>query len=68
MPGAAHLRDSLVLQKLTQIHAQENRPYAAICAAPAVTFESWGLLTGLQVGAFFDLLVLCFIWREDALY
>jgi 4-methyl-5(b-hydroxyethyl)-thiazole monophosphate biosynthesis len=48
MPGAEHLRDSQVLQKLTQTQAQEKRMYAAICAAPAVAFESWGVLNELK--------------------
>ncbi|EFJ18666.1 hypothetical protein SELMODRAFT_112362 [Selaginella moellendorffii] len=48
MPGAEHLRDSKALEDITRGQAQEQRAYAAICAAPAVALESWGLLNGLK--------------------
>jgi DJ-1/PfpI family len=41
MPGAEHLRDCTTLQTMLQIHAiQKQKPYAAICAAPAVALAS----------------------------
>lgn len=49
MPGSARLRDCEILQKITSKHAQENRLYGAICAAPAVTLLPWGLLRRKQV-------------------
>ncbi|KAL3698962.1 hypothetical protein R1sor_016984 [Riccia sorocarpa] len=48
MPGAARLRDSATLQKLVEAQAKEKRPFAAVCAAPAVALETWGLLQGLK--------------------
>ncbi|KAJ7552260.1 hypothetical protein O6H91_06G047900 [Diphasiastrum complanatum] len=48
MPGAERLRDSQVLKKIVQQLAEEGRLYAAICAAPAVALEPWGLLKGLK--------------------
>ncbi|CAM6106819.1 unnamed protein product [Calypogeia fissa] len=48
MPGATRLRDSDVLQKLTQAQVEANRLNAAICVAPALVLESWGLLSGLK--------------------
>ncbi|KAL2614174.1 hypothetical protein R1flu_025866 [Riccia fluitans] len=48
MPGAARLRDSPTLQKLVEVQAKEQRPFAAVCAAPAVALETWGLLQGLK--------------------
>ena len=44
MPGAEHLRDSKPLVELLQKHNQNNKPYAAICAAPAVALAPNGLL------------------------
>eukprot|EP00897_Mesotaenium_endlicherianum_P009564 jgi/Mesen1/8636/ME000050S08048 len=51
MPGAERLRDCEVLQQITTHHAREGRPYAAICAAPAVALLPWGLLGGLLATA-----------------
>lgn len=34
LPGADHLRDNLTVQQLLKNHAANNRPVAAICAAP----------------------------------
>jgi 4-methyl-5(b-hydroxyethyl)-thiazole monophosphate biosynthesis len=44
IPGAEHLRDSLLLEKLLQRQFKEDRWYAAICAAPAVVLQPQGLL------------------------
>jgi 4-methyl-5(b-hydroxyethyl)-thiazole monophosphate biosynthesis len=46
MPGAEHLRDSEMLIDLLKSHAASGRPYAAICAAPAVVLQTHGLLEG----------------------
>ena len=41
MPGAEHLRDCTKLQTLLQNHAiQSQKPFGAICAAPAVVLAS----------------------------
>lgn len=52
MPGAATLRDSKTLKSLVEKHSEEGRPYAAICAAPAVALGSWGLLKELKVSKY----------------
>ncbi|XP_048492339.1 protein DJ-1 homolog C isoform X2 [Beta vulgaris subsp. vulgaris] len=44
MPGSARLRDCEVLRSITSKHAEDKRLYGAICAAPAVTLQPWGLL------------------------
>lgn len=49
MPGSARLRDSEVLRKIMNKHAEQKRLYGAICAAPAVTLLPWGLLRKKQV-------------------
>ncbi|CAJ1952528.1 unnamed protein product [Cylindrotheca closterium] len=46
MPGAEHLRDSAALIGLLEKQKSQNKPYAAICAAPAVVLASKGLLEG----------------------
>ncbi|MFZ2039186.1 MAG: DJ-1 family glyoxalase III [Desulfobacterales bacterium] len=46
LPGAEHLRDCAVLTALLRDQAQQNRLYAAICAAPAVVLQHHGLLAG----------------------
>ncbi|KAL7103708.1 hypothetical protein ACP275_08G196300 [Erythranthe tilingii] len=48
MPGAATLKDCKTLENMVKKQAAENKPYAAICAAPAVALGSWGLLKGLK--------------------
>jgi 4-methyl-5(b-hydroxyethyl)-thiazole monophosphate biosynthesis len=45
MPGAEGLRDSAPLTAVLRHHADAGRPYAAICAAPAVVLHHHGLLT-----------------------
>ncbi|WIO74417.1 DJ-1/PfpI family protein [Porticoccaceae bacterium LTM1] len=44
IPGAEHLRDSQELTSLLKKQAADNKPYAAICAAPAVVLAHHGLL------------------------
>lgn len=46
MPGASTLKNCLTLENMVKKQAAEDRPYAAICAAPAVALGSWGLLKG----------------------
>jgi len=48
MPGAATLKDCKTLENIVKKQAADDRPYAAICAAPAVALGSWGLLKGLK--------------------
>ncbi|KAK6132494.1 hypothetical protein DH2020_033794 [Rehmannia glutinosa] len=48
MPGAATLKDCTTLERMVKKQAADDRPYAAICAAPAVALGSWGLLKGLK--------------------
>lgn len=48
MPGAVRLRDSLPLKRIVEKQVKEERFYAAICAAPAVVLQPWGLLAGKQ--------------------
>jgi 4-methyl-5(b-hydroxyethyl)-thiazole monophosphate biosynthesis len=44
MPGAEHLRDSSVLIDILKKHIAAGRLCAAICAAPAVVLQHYGLL------------------------
>ncbi|XP_057815305.1 protein DJ-1 homolog A isoform X2 [Cryptomeria japonica] len=48
MPGSSRLRDSEILENITKRQAADGRLYGAICAAPAVALETWGLLKGLR--------------------
>eukprot|EP01018_Ginkgo_biloba_P000807 Gb_24084 [translate_table: standard] len=48
MPGSSRLRDCETLQNITKKQAADGRLYGAICAAPAVALETWGLLKGLR--------------------
>ncbi|XP_057795953.1 protein DJ-1 homolog B-like [Salvia miltiorrhiza] len=48
MPGSTTLRDCKTLESIVRKQVAEGRPYAAICAAPAVALGSWGLLKGLK--------------------
>jgi len=48
MPGAERLRDSQVLKSIMEKQAKSKKAYAAICAAPVVSLQSWGLLEGLH--------------------
>lgn len=49
MPGSSRLRDCEILQNITKKQAADGRLYGAVCAAPAVALETWGLLKGLRV-------------------
>jgi protein deglycase len=44
IPGAENLRDSEKLKMLLEKQKQSGKYYAAICAAPAVVFQTHGLL------------------------
>ena len=44
IPGAEHLRDSQVLGEILKRQLNEDRWYAAICAAPALVLQPQGLL------------------------
>ena len=46
LPGADNLRDSEILFQMLKKQQSENRLYAAICASPAVVFQTHGLLNG----------------------
>ena len=48
MPGAEHLRDSKVLEKILKRQQREGRLYAAICASPAIVLKHHGLLDRRQ--------------------
>lgn len=44
MPGAEHLRDSKILVDILKRQQSQNKPLAAICAAPQVVLDSKGFL------------------------
>ncbi|RWR92570.1 protein DJ-1 C [Cinnamomum micranthum f. kanehirae] len=44
MPGSTRLRDCEILRKITSKQVEEKRLYGAICAAPAVVLQPWGLM------------------------
>lgn len=46
MPGSSRLRDSVPLKKITVAQSGKQKLVAAICAAPAVVLQEWGLLEG----------------------
>ncbi|KAI4333583.1 hypothetical protein L6164_018370 [Bauhinia variegata] len=48
LPGVDNLRDCGALEMLVKKHVADGRPYAAVCAAPAVVLAPWGLLEGLK--------------------
>jgi len=48
MPGAERFRDSEPLKRITENQVKEKRMFAAICAAPVVALQAWGLLKGLH--------------------
>ncbi|KAJ4964230.1 hypothetical protein NE237_024169 [Protea cynaroides] len=48
MPGSARLRDCEILREITSKQAEKKRLYGAICAAPAVTLQPWGLIKRKQ--------------------
>ena len=46
MPGSKHLGEHSGLKEMARRVADSNHWLAAICAAPALTLASWGLLAG----------------------
>jgi 4-methyl-5(b-hydroxyethyl)-thiazole monophosphate biosynthesis len=46
LPGAEHLRDSQLLVDMLKAQKDRQKPYAAICASPAVVFQTHSLLDG----------------------
>lgn len=46
MPGSSRLRDCARLKNLTIAQAEQGKLVGAICAAPAVVLQEWGLLEG----------------------
>lgn len=48
MPGAQRFHDSESLKSITENQVKEKRMFAAICAAPVVALQAWGLLKGLH--------------------
>ena len=46
MPGSKHLGEHAGLKKMAERIAQADGYLAAICAAPAFTLATWGLLSG----------------------
>ncbi|MGD2053615.1 MAG: DJ-1/PfpI family protein [Gammaproteobacteria bacterium] len=51
LPGADHLRDNNILQKLLKDHAATGKPVGAICAAPKA-LSAAGLLEGKSATAY----------------
>ncbi|GGM05505.1 DJ-1 family glyoxalase III [Pseudomonas asuensis] len=49
MPGAQRLAESTALRHFMRRHVEQNRLYGAICAAPAVILEPWGLADGKRI-------------------
>ena len=52
MPGATNLKNSDFLKQILLKQKEENKPIAAICAAPAVVLNSFGLLNGKRATAY----------------
>jgi len=46
MPGAEYLRDSNALKDILLAQSEKGKVTAAVCASPAVVFQTHGLLTG----------------------
>ena len=44
IPGSTNLKNSKTLEKMLNQQKQKNKKYAAICAAPAVVLQAFGLL------------------------
>jgi len=44
LPGAEHLRDSVLLTEMLKQQADSGRYYAAICASPVIVLQTHGLL------------------------
>lgn len=54
MPGSSTFGECKVLEKMVKKHVEKGKLYAAICAAPAMTLGTWGLLNGLKVVCSFN--------------
>lgn len=52
MPGATNLKNSDSLKEILLKQSKSNKPYAAICAAPAVVLNSYGLLKDKRATAY----------------
>jgi 4-methyl-5(b-hydroxyethyl)-thiazole monophosphate biosynthesis len=52
MPGAEHLRDSEILKSILFKHLNTPKWFGAICAAPNVVLNSWGLIHSIKATAF----------------
>jgi len=52
MPGATNLKNSDSLKEILIKQNKLNKPYAAICAAPAVVLNSYGLLKDKKATAY----------------
>lgn len=52
MPGAERCRDSAILTKMLKAHKEQGKFIAAICASPAVVFQTHGLLEGEKAVAY----------------
>lgn len=52
MPGSTNLKNSDFLKQILLKQKEKNKPYAAICAAPAVVLNSFGLLDGKRATAY----------------
>lgn len=52
MPGSTNLKNSDFLKQILLKQKENNKPYAAICAAPAVVLNSFGLLDGKRATAY----------------
>jgi len=52
MPGATNLKNSDFLKQILLKQKEESKPYAAICAAPAVVLNALGLLKGKRATAY----------------
>ncbi|MCL2305510.1 MAG: DJ-1/PfpI family protein [Planctomycetaceae bacterium] len=48
MPGSKHLGEHSGLKEMAERVANSDRYLAAICAAPALTLATWGLLSGRE--------------------
>ncbi len=55
LPGSDHLHDSTTLKRIVQAHHHANKLIAALCAAPVVILDKWGMLSGKTVTCYTDL-------------
>ncbi|ENA36818.1 DJ-1 family protein [Pseudomonas sp. HPB0071] len=52
MPGAQRLADCTALRHFMRRHVEQGRLYGAICAAPAVILEPWGLVEDKRISCY----------------